>query len=151
MGCEAYKVFSFKVDIKQTHRRPGGRSHRIQTEQNRTQRNRMERKGTGWICVFVPVPLFILLVNSFTGYGSLLSSSLPMSPTVIGCAVLQPSVNYAHCCCCPHQLFYCRSLFFLLLFCTRALLSFDACVSSSLCLCLGMYVHVLSFCINLFG
>lgn len=138
MGCEAYKVFSFKVDIKQTHRRPGGRSHRIQTEQNRTQRNRMERKGTGWICVFVPVPLFILLVNSFTGYGSLLSSSLPMSPTVIGCAVLQPSVNYAHCCCCPHQLFYCRSLFFLLLFCTRALLSFDACVSSSLCLCLGV-------------
>lgn len=80
--------------------------------------------------VFVPVSLFILLVNSFTGYGSLLSSSLPMSPTVIGCAVLQPSVNYAHCCCCPHQLFYC--LFFFVLFCAGCVVFRCVC---AMCMC----------------
>lgn len=89
---------------------------RIESKQSRTEHNGTEWNGKERVgYVFVPVPLFILLVNSFTGYGSLLSSSLPMSPTVIGCAVLQPSVNYAHCCCCPHQLFYCRSLFFIII------------------------------------
>lgn len=144
MGCEAYKVFSFKVDIKQTHRRPGGRSHRIQTEQNRTEHNGKEWNGKERVgYVFVPVPLFILLVNSFTGYGSLLSSSLPMSPTVIGCAVLQPSVNYAHCCCCPHQLFYCRSLFFyyyfaLGLYCLSMHVYLPVSVYVSVCVCVRM-------------
>lgn len=93
-------VHNFKVDIKQT--------------------SRGEMVGCVCACVIIYFTrgfvhrLLLELSFSISLSLALLSSSLPMSPTVIGCAVLQPSVNYAHCCCCPHQLFYChffRSLF----------------------------------------
>lgn len=77
---------------------------------------------------------------------ALLSSSLPMSPFVIGCVVLQPSVNYAHCycccCCCPHQLFYC--LFLLFAFSSTHTQLFDVCYRFAL-ICLVEVTHAQNF------
>lgn len=113
---------------------------RIESKQSRTEHNGTEWNGkerVGYVCLclchylfcsWIRLPAMALCCHRHCRCRQLLlvvrCSSHPLTMPIVVVA----RINY----------FIVVRFFFLLLFCTRALLSFDACVSSSLCLCLGV-------------